>query len=221
MQVFRELFIRGEPEQLKATAEAICNSLSGDWSRDVEAEVRMRRTPPLGDVRNVYCFKCDKRGWRRAAALFLIDHDKQTYYVSNIVPNESPELSYAEYNGILEEFFNQFVQPAVARTGARAEMTEAEADLERWLTPDAAKKLRAFCLVANKRTGANHPTDRKFWYDFVVAAHRAGSDLDSSTLARWLQEVGGWNEEWADKLAIQYEYARGLLEHADRQAVGV
>jgi hypothetical protein len=65
MQVFRELFIRGEPEQLKATVEAICNSLSGDWSRDMEAEERSRRNA-LPDREHIYGFKCEDQAHRPA-----------------------------------------------------------------------------------------------------------------------------------------------------------
>jgi hypothetical protein len=220
MQVFRELSIRGEPEQLAATAEAVLSSMTGDWARDAETEERTRRGY-LGGARHVYCFHCKKRGQRPAATLFLMDRDQKTYSVVNIVPDEVDRLSYAEYNSILEEFFRQFVQPATARTGARAEMTEAEADLERWLSPETVEKLRLFCLAANKRTGSSHPTDRERWYDFIVSAHREGAEFDSSTLARWLHEAGEWDEEWSDKLAIEYEFARGLLAHADMQSVGV
>jgi hypothetical protein len=217
MQVFRELFIRGEPSQLAATVEAISGSLSEDWARDAKAEERMR-----GFGREaVYCFHCTKRGVRRPATLFLMEKDNTTYSVVNIVPDDQPELSYAQYNAILEDFYKGFVQPAVARTGAAVEFTEPEADLERWVSADTARKLRLFCMAANKRTGASHPSDRRLWYDFIVSAHREGAEFDSSTLARWLHEVGGWDDEWSDELAIQYEYARGLLAYADGQSVGV
>jgi hypothetical protein len=77
MQVFRELFIRGEPEQLKATAEAISSSLSGDWSRNTEDEERLR-SAPLGSTKKVYCFQCKKRSRRPSATVFLMDRDAET-----------------------------------------------------------------------------------------------------------------------------------------------
>jgi hypothetical protein len=220
MQVFRELFIRGEPEQLKATAEAICNSLSGDWSRNTKAEEGMRELTFDGEA-DPYCFTCNNSGHRPAATLFLTEKDKKTYYVANIIPHESHKLSYAEYNGIMEEFFKQFVQPAVARTGARAEMNGPEADLEQWLSLATAKKLRLFCSHANKRTGSSHPADRRLWNDFIVSAHREGTNLDSNTLARWLHEAGDWDEGWANELAGEYAFARELLAQANKQSVGV
>ena len=218
MQVFRELTIRGEPEQISATVQAICDSVSGDWSRDTTTEAKLDAN--LFSLVRTYCFdRAAGNGWP-AAALFLARKDLTRLYVTNIIPLAPGSLGFLAFNAILEEFYDRFVAPAASKTGARAALTEPEADLERWLSPEAAKKLRSFSMVANKRTGASHPADKKLWYDFVVSAYRSRSALDPSTLARWLYEAGGWDEEWADKLAIQYEQARGLLEYAEHQAVG-
>jgi hypothetical protein len=96
-----------------------------------------------------------------------------------------------------------------------AELTEPEADLELWLPAGAADKLRVFCKVANKRTGSSHPSDRDRWYDFIVAAHEAEAEFTASTLVQWLREEGGWDDELANKLACEYEFARGLLTFAN------
>jgi hypothetical protein len=221
MHVFRELFIRGKPEQLVAVAEDICRSLNEGWTRDADAEAHMQSAAVSGG-RNVYCFACSKRPRRPAATVFLIEEDKDApaLHTANVVPHEKHELSRNEYNGIVEEFFRRFAEPAAERTGARAELTEPQADLERWLSPSTAKKLRAFCTVANKHTGSSHPMDRNFWYDFIVSAHEEGAEFSASTLARWLCEEGGWDEDLAEELAIEYEFARGLLAFTNGQKVG-
>ncbi|WP_171471840.1 hypothetical protein [Frigoriglobus tundricola] len=216
MEVFQELVVRGEPRQIVETAEFICKLVADKWSRDVLAEEQVNKWSP--GVKTL-CFDRSRDERLPGAALFLTQKT-DALTVTNIVPRESGQLAYGEYNALLSEFIDRFVQPAVARTGAQMDVSDPQADLERWLTPGAAKKLRAFCAVANKRSGASHPSDRKFWFDFVVAAHREGAAFPASTLARWLNEVGGWDEEWASKLSIQYEQARGLLEYADHQAVG-
>jgi hypothetical protein len=133
--------------------------------------------------------------------------------VANIVPHQARELSRDQYNAILEELFRLYAEPAAARNGVQVELTEANASLERWLTPQAATKLRRFCAAANKRTGSSHPTDRARWYDFLVTAQEGQTELTTSTLARWLMEEGGWDEELAEKLAAEYELARGLLAY--------
>lgn len=219
MQVFRELFIRGEPSRLEAVADDISRSLADGWTRDAEAETHMRSASIAGK-RKVYCFACPRRPRRPAATVFLLNKDACTLYVANIVPSEQHELTHEEYNAIMEEFFRRFADPAARRNGAQAEMTEPQADLERWLPGDVAGKLRLFCSIANKRTGSGHPMDRERWYDFIVAAHEADADFSASTLARWLAEAGGWDDELADQLAIEYEFARGLLAFANGQKVG-
>jgi hypothetical protein len=219
MKIFRELFIRGEPARLDAVADDIGRSLTEGWTRDAEAEAHMRSTAVSGR-RKVYCFACPKRPRLPAATVFLLNKDPGTFYVANIVPHEKHELSHEEYNAIVEDFFRRIAEPAAGRNGAQAEMTEPQADLERWLPQEAADKLRLFCSIANKRTGSSHPMDRERWYDFIVAAHEADADFSASTLARWLAEAGGWDDELAKRLAIEYEFARGLLAFANGERVG-
>lgn len=220
MQVFRELHIRGTPDQIRATAEAICESITGDWSRDLESEERIQRKALLPGRGHTYSFHRKRRGQQRAVDLYLMEQDQTVLWVTNIVPQELGQLSYSEFNGVLEEFVELFARPASARTGSRIELSASSQDLEDWVPSDVAQKLRHFSLVANKWSGANHPDDRKLWNDFVLAAHRKDAEFSSSTLSRWLHEVGGWDEQRADQLAGEYEHARGLLAQADSQAVG-
>lgn len=217
MQVHRDLTIVGEPEQLKAVGEDIRRSLAEGWTRDADAEDHMTMFPS-GTKRLVYCFAAPKRPRRPAATVFLLNRDDGTLQVANVVPSEQHELSRDEYNAIIEDFYKRFVRPAAERHGVQAELTDAKADLEHWLPESAAEKLRLFCARANKRTGSNHPMDRERWYDFIVAAHEA--DFTSATLVRWLQEEGGWDEEMADRLAAEYEFARGLLAFSNGERVG-
>ena len=224
MHVFRELFLRGEPDLLSATIEAICNSLSGDWSRETEGEDRLSKLA-RPDEGKTYCFKCEPNAARPsefATLLFLTRKDQRTYYVSNVICHGFGErLSIREYNAILEEFAARFVQPVASQTGARVELTEAEADLEQWMSPETARKLRRFCATANKSSGSSHPTDQKRWFDFIVSAHREGADLDYSRLHQWLHESGEWDEEHSRRLASEYAFARELLAQAEKQSVGV
>jgi hypothetical protein len=218
MQVFQELTIRGTPEQIAATAEGICARIAPPWSRNAQLEERFRTELLL--AKRVHCFDRAERDAIRAATVFLVQQDESVFKVVNIVPDESPELNYSQYNALLTEFTESFVRPAANEVGAHVDLTPSDVDIEFWLDSAAARKLRAFCTVANKRTGSRNPTDKRFWFDFVVAAHQSNSRLDSSTLARWLHEVGGWDGETADELAIQYERERGVLAHAQGLAVG-
>lgn len=221
MQVYRDLSIRGEPEKLDAVVDDICRSLTDGWIRDTDAEGYLPALP--SGARRVYCFVSPKRPRRSPATVMLLQQDPRTLTLANIVPHQAHALSRGEYNSIAEDFFRRYAEPAAIRHGARAEMTEPVADLDRWLTPEAAEKLRIFCSLANRRTGSSHPLDRARWYDFLVAAHEAEVDesgFSASTLARWLAEEAGWDEAMAEKLAAEYEFARGLLAFAHEQKVG-
>ncbi len=215
MKVFRELSIRGEPSSLDAAAEEICQSLSDGWSRETDAESRIR-ADSLGDHRRIYCFACTTDGRRQAALVFLFGGEPDLLTVGNIVPRDKHMLTYEEYNFIAEEFFRRFVEPAARKHGVTAELTEPQVGLDHWLPPHAVEKLRLFSSFANKSTGSAHPMDRERWYDFIMAVHEADSDFDASTLARWLTEEAGWSAERSEELAIEYEFARGLLAHGER-----
>jgi hypothetical protein len=131
------------------------------------------------------------------------------------VPCHQHQLSYQEYNAILEEFSERLLRPHSERVGLRVELTETQADLDDWLSAEAAERLRRFSACANKSTGASHASDRERWNDFVVAAHRDRSSLSASTLRRWLIEVEGWPPEVASQLAIEYNYGRELLAFSE------
>jgi hypothetical protein len=215
MEVFRELIICGEAKKLDETMTLAERSLTAGWSRDRQIEERLQRLGPRKAVD--YCFTCTKEGQRPAANLFFTDKGPETLYVSNIVPRSQHKLAYGQYNALLEEFYQRFIRPAADQTGAKAELTGDQADLDRWLSRATAEKLRGFSRGANRGTGSSHPSDRERWNDFVLAAHREGSSLDASTLRRWLIEIEGWAPEVADQLAIEYEYGRELLAFAGRR----
>lgn len=96
-------------------------------------------------------------------------------------------------------------------------MTDSQADLEQWLSPAAAEKLRSFSSCINKGTGASLPQDRERWNDFVLSVYQDRSNLDASILRRWLVEVEDWPPEVADQLAVEYHNGRELLAFAEGQ----
>lgn len=213
MRVFRELFIRGEPDRLAATLAEIERTLSEGWFRDTETE---RQLAALPTADRSSCFGCfDDRSNRPGATVILTAKDPNTLCVSNVIPHSRRRLNYDQYNRVLEEFYERFAQPAAAKAGAVAELTDTQADLEQWLSPVAAEKLRRFSSCANKGTGASLPQDRECWNDFVLSAYQDRSTLDASTLRRWLVEVADWPPEVSDQLAVEYEYGRELLAFAD------
>lgn len=213
MQVFRDLFLRGEPDRIAAAVDEMDRSLNGGWFRDWEDERRLAAVPGLGGKPT--CFGCFAEGDRPGATVILTPKGPDTLYASNVIPHSRRQLDHDQYNRVLSEFYDRLVKPAADKVGVRAQLTDTEADLERWLSAAAAEKLRRFSSCANKGTGSSHPQDRERWNDFVISAHQERGSLDASTLRRWLVEVEDWPPEVADQLAVEYEYGRELLAFAD------
>ena len=138
------------------------------------------------------------------------------YKVSNIVPRNVGELGITKYNTILRDFFTRIAEPASREGTFDLELTYPHQSLDDWLDEGPATALRRFSLLANKSTGAAHPTDRSRWFAFLIATHRASKRLDADQLVRWLLEIEHWPEDKAHELAIDYDFALGLLEQYDQ-----
>jgi len=137
------------------------------------------------------------------------------FYVSNIVPKERHQLAHVEYNSVLEDFYQRVFRHVAEQTGLRHSLTAADMGLDHWMSGKTEEKLRRFSASANKSTGSSHPSDLERWNDFVLSAHIERSNLDPSTLRRWLAESEDWPPEVAEQLAIEYEYGRELLTFAE------
>lgn len=213
MRVFRDLSISANAAEMAAAVAEMERSLPNGWSRDTGAEARSQAYPTLAK-RVTFCFACKKDINRPAAVLILSQTDSDTFCVSNIIPTDQHQLEHAEYNGIFEEFYTRIFKPYADKAGLKYIATNAEASLEQWMDSDTANLLREFSTCANKGTGASHPNDRERWNAFVLAAHRSGSTIDPTTLARWLIETDDWSPTIAEQLALEYESGRELLNHA-------
>lgn len=208
MRVFRNLNIYVGKEQTDLFVQKIESILDDGWIRDTEAE---KGSDEFGKYGFVY-FTCTAKDNRNAALLALVHRDDNMLYVSNIVPKEKHELSYDEYNYILQEFYNRFVCPVSQETGIKSELTSSDEDIGDWISEPSLQKLKCFSVAANKSTGSSHPLDKRRWLDFLVTVHQEHRNLHSSQLQRWLIEVEDWPEDIAVDLAIKYEFAMDLLD---------
>lgn len=213
MNVFRDLYISADAEKMAAAVAEMEQAMPGGWARDKAAEGRAQAFPAITKRVN-YCFTCTKEKRRPAAMLILAQKDVGTFYISNIIPVERHQLEHAEYNTVLQDFYERVFKPYADKWKLPHTVTEADAGLEHWMDEPTAELLRAFSACANKGTGASHPIDRERWKAFILAAHRTNSTLDPSTLARWLVEEEEWSPEVAEQLALEYESGRELLAYA-------
>lgn len=213
MEVFRDLYVGVDADRMAAVVEQIDRAPPPGWLRDREVEGRIRSSPSA--ERPTYCFTRAGADSLPTATLILAQKDLGTFYVSNIIPVSRHQLSRKEYNSLLEDFYERALRPSAEQSGMTTVLTGAQVDLDHWMSPATAEKLRKFSALANKGTGSSHPMDRDRWNDFVLSAHQEDSRMDASTLERWLVEAEVWPPEVADQLAVEYEYGRQILAFAD------
>jgi hypothetical protein len=212
IEMFRDMSLIVPPGTTATLRTALIEAAVAPWSFDAERAEEIKRNAVSSE--DVLLFRHDASDQLPAAGLTLWGRDGG-YYVPNIVPIEARSLSYSEYNAILTDFVDRVARPVCDRLGVGIELSSDSQSLEDWTTDDVATCLRRFSAAANKSTGASHPMDQRRWFDFLVASHRSGRELDVETLARWLREVDGWDEETAYDLAGNYQNALALLTYYD------
>lgn len=213
IEVFQDLNLRGPKEHRIALRDALIASTAHPWSVDLARSEEFARN--LTSSTEVLAFRRESVDGLPAASLSLWGTD-DGYYVPNVVPEEYEKLNYGQYNAILNDFLAKVLHPVAPRFNFVTEITSDRQDVNDWLSPDAAMKLRTFSKAANKSTGASHPMDQRRWFDFLIAVHRSDTIIDSDLLGRWLQEVERWDEETAQELAGDYEASLALLQHYDK-----
>lgn len=212
IQVFRDMNIRGPVEKRADLRMGLIEAAAKPWRVDLEKSAEVARNAVTSE--DVILFRTEAGDTYPAAGLTLWETD-DGYYVSNIVPLEFGNLTYAQYNAILDDFIERIANPVATQIGFEISATQAEQTLDDWISEDAALKLRRFSGAANKSTGASHPSDERRWFDFIVAVHHSGDRLYADQLARWLCEADGWSVDTAHRLAGDYEGSLALLKYYD------
>ncbi len=213
MKVFQHLdFLALDPAAIDAFVAALPAALPAWWceSDTIENGMMGKNTRALRFIR--------ERSDGVPRALLALGVRPGTATVGNIVPNDDEfhdGLGYDIYNAIVSEFA-AFAVPVAEQHHVQHTLTKAQADLGAWLSPQGIQLLESFSNLANKSTGSGHPMDSQRWNAFIIQTHREGSSLDVTTLGRYLVEQLGWDDEQADKLMLEYEFARELLVAYDR-----
>ncbi|MGK8436764.1 hypothetical protein ACRS3X_05310 [Ectopseudomonas hydrolytica] len=211
IEVFQDLHLSGA--SATSIRDCILSQVKEPWRHETELEEDMRQNA-FDDADVVVLARAAFDDIDESGLVLWQEHDG--YKVSNIVPRNVGELGITKYNRILRDFVALVATPAAQVGGFDIDLTSPNQTLDDWLATESAAELRRFSKLANKSTGASHPLDQKRWFTFLISAHRASKRLDSDQLARWLIEVEGWSEERAYELAIDYEFALGLLEQYDQ-----
>lgn len=207
MKTFRDLYLRLNGVSIEEVTEKLTLHCHPPWLRcyDNEDGLELSGKKP-------YCFEREETAGAPSAALFLFEKDDDVWYVSNIVPASVSELSYDEYNEILEDFLESLVKPSIEGTVAEAEITSNEVSVRSVAGREVEAALVRFSKLANKSAGSSHPLDRQRWFEFLVLANQAHSNLNADLIIRALIELG-WSEERAYELGLQFEFANDLLSY--------
>lgn len=210
IEVFQDLHLRGG--SAASIRDCILSQVREPWHHDPERENDMKGFA-AGDEDVIVLVRASFDDVDESGLVLWQEEDG--YRVSNIVPRNVGELGIMKYNVILRDFVSSVAEPAARIGGFEVDLTSPSQTLDDWLSTDSAAALRRFSRLANKSTGAAHPLDRERWFEFLITVHGTSKRLDTEQLARWLIEVEGWPADRAQELAIDYEFALGLLEQYD------
>lgn len=214
IEVFQDLHIRST-DSLAALRAALLSNIGGAWEHVPEREADMKDAIASDEESDVIAFERSPADGLPSLGLLLWSFPGG-YEVSNIVPLDVGEIGADRYNAALQDFVKQVVQPATQDAIIKIDLGKAAESIADWISPEAAALLRLFSAAANKSTGSAHPMDRRRWFEFLIATHRAGKHPSAEMLSRWLVQVDGWPERVASRLAVEFEFGLALLRAAER-----
>jgi hypothetical protein len=215
--VFQDLTLASAEGNQTSIRTSLIKHQTPDWIHDGDQESDLRKYS--GGDEDIIQFRYVGSDLPRASLTLWARENG--YAVTNIVPAEQGQLSVSEYNSLLRDFVGQVVQPAQSEVGFDQSLTNPVRKLDSWISQGAAEALRRFSALANKSTTNSHPNDSERWEQFVVAVHlEEGPPLGTDILMQWLVDIGGWDEQSAQKLAIDYEKGLSLLQTYDRLTQG-
>lgn len=214
MKRFKDLEIIGPERRLLALVEVVSANLPPDWHRDHAAEKLLEGIDPEGKDAG-FAFARDLKNGDPPAGVFLA-RESERLYIPNIVPRESGQLSVAQYNRILDEFAAILKEHLPQDGVIQMKVGSDSVAITEWISSEAAELLKRFSVLANQSTGSSHPRDFERWAAFLIKVHKESVALHSNVLQQWLIEEWDWPPDRASKLAMEYEFARDLLNYYDK-----
>lgn len=203
MKIFRELYFRGNLNELKRFVDNIGEYAIGDWRSVPKAK--------SGELKEYLSFDYSGNKVENASvAIYLGDMIKTgELRVINIVPLNKNQLSVEEYNDVLMLFYKDIVVPFKEKNNY-VEIPQPSDDIFDPLSvmsKTALEKLKKFCGAANKSTGSAHPCDRERWLNFICQTVVDERIIDSDTLRNFLQDKEYWHEKPDDFLGVMGSFA--------------
>lgn len=209
MESFKDLYIDTDEPHMAILIDEVSKIIKKPWSRAKDKE------EDTGFGETVYCFEREKDALLPGAGLIIFEKENGRWYVPNVVPTETGQLTRKEYNQILSDFYDNFLLIVSKTLGIETSLSTGVLEDEDVVGNEAAALLKSFSNCANKSTGSSHPSDQKRWFKFIVSACKSKKYIETDNLQRLLQKQG-WSESKAYELASEFEFARDLIDFIER-----
>src|SRR5437016_26808 len=147
LRVFKELAIRGTPENLSSFVAQISKDPLDHWVRDRGREPSGRGK--VGPGFGTYAFRWTGSPELPALVLFLVGRG-DTLKTTNVVPIDVPKLSREQYNAAVDHFVETCVTPFARLNTLSLNIGNDRYDITHWLSDAAARKLITFSHNANR-----------------------------------------------------------------------
>lgn len=212
MKTFKDLKIQSKDSQtLKDILSSVISGLPSNWKLRTDLVEDYAKNVSKGKD-EIGCFESPIIGKQQGFVWFVI-WEKELSIV-NIVPTVSGELTFDEYNNILDVFYKDCVLNSLTGKSVDVKVSGGIYDIETLAGKNTFNALNKWEKLCNHSTGNSHPNDFERWADFVSIAFNEKSELTPDLLSRWLVEERNWkDDDLVSELMLDYEYGLALLKH--------
>lgn len=208
IEIFKEINISGSPEELENFKLELFRKIENDNNRSLYNNKDFSDFM-IVNYQGILNIEDSK---------IFLKTGTEEYKVTNIIPTVKNKLDFSEYNSILDDFYNNVINPVVKDNGLNLSViiTSGVFTLEELVSDVVVRKLKSFSMAANKSTGFSHPLDQERWFDFIVSSFIEKDIINSEYLGRWFVEIEGWSDDMANELVLNYEYSMDLLNYREK-----
>ncbi|TXD81177.1 hypothetical protein ESY86_18555 [Subsaximicrobium wynnwilliamsii] len=212
MKTFKDLIIKNNSQtELEDILNKVILSSPPEWIflEELASDYSKNVSKPKEQIS---CFESPEINGVKGYVWFVIWENELK--VNNIVPTKSGSLSFDEYNGILDEFYEKCIKPITIGADSSLTISEGKFNIEIIAGTTVFESLKKWEKSCNHSTGNTHPMDFERWANFLCISFKEKSKLTPDLLQRWLFEACDWNDdELVSKIVIDYEYGISILEH--------
>lgn len=212
MKVFKKLEIKGENSDLISLLNKIKSKKyknfnfivdkSDDYAKMIATSKDCTATFLTSEIEN-------------AIAYVWLVVTKNLLYVSNITPNKSGQLTFHQYNSIIDKFYEEIIEKNIIPE-FDVNFSKDEITINDLADKTTISKLKSWIDSSNHSTLNTHPLDFKKWCDFIFTSHNNQSTLTASQLEKYLiEDVKIYDEDLVSKIVLEYEYSLDLLKEYD------